>query len=68
MFSDRLVNDDDRGWFQNLMKEKMKSEFNAEFENVVTQLPVIFGDFLSAPVGDSRPYQEIADHEKVNSN
>ena len=65
VFQDRLVNDEDRKWFDNLMKSKMKSEFNIEFDDVVKQQPLIFGDFMSQG-GDQKPYVEIADHEKVS--
>lgn len=64
VFQDRLVNDEDRSWFDNLMKSKMKSEFNIEFDDVVKQQPLIFGDFMSQG-GDQKPYVEITDHEKV---
>lgn len=64
VFQDRLVNDEDRSWFDNLMKSKMKSEFNIEFDDVVKQQPIIFGDFMSQG-GDQKPYVEITDHEKV---
>uniref|UniRef100_A0A8W8J7D3 Dynein heavy chain 1, axonemal n=1 Tax=Magallana gigas TaxID=29159 RepID=A0A8W8J7D3_MAGGI len=64
VFQDRLVNDEDRSWFDNLMKSKMKSEFNIEFDDVVKQQPLIFGDFMSQG-GDQKPYVEITDHEKM---
>ena len=67
VFQDRLVNDEDRKWFDNLMKSKMKSEFNIEFDDVVKQQPLIFGDFMSQG-GDQKPYVEITDHEKVSKN
>ncbi|XP_060076356.1 dynein axonemal heavy chain 1-like, partial [Ylistrum balloti] len=65
VFQDRLVNDEDRNWFDNLMKEKMKSDFNLEFDKVVDKLPILFGDFISPGAGDSKPYQEMKDHEKM---
>ena len=65
MFQDRLVNDEDRSWFLNLIKEKMKADFNIEFEEVVTKEPVIYGDFMSTSMGDNKPYIEIDDHSKM---
>lgn len=64
VFSDRLVNDDDRTWFSDQLKGQMKSKFNTAFEDVVQQEPVLYGDFMVANV-DNRPYQEIEDHAKM---
>ncbi|XP_050390512.1 dynein axonemal heavy chain 1 [Patella vulgata] len=64
IFQDRLVNDEDRLWFEGLLKEKMKSDFDMEFEDVVKTQPVLFGDFMITS-SDIRPYLEIEDHEKL---
>lgn len=64
VFQDRLVNDEDRSWFDNLMKFKMKFEFNIEFDDVVKQQFIIFGDFMFQG-GDQKFYVEIIDYEKV---
>ena len=64
VFQDRLVNDEDRNWFGSLIKEKMKTDFKIEFEEVVPKEPVIYGDFMSG-VGDNKPYIEIEDHVKM---
>ncbi|ESO89348.1 hypothetical protein LOTGIDRAFT_210379 [Lottia gigantea] len=64
IFQDRLVNDEDRVWFDNLLKEKMKSDFDVNYEEVVTQEPVLYGDFMVTS-SDLRPYLEIHDHEKL---
>ncbi|XP_052086994.1 dynein axonemal heavy chain 1-like isoform X4 [Mytilus californianus] len=65
VFQDRLVNDEDRNWFASLIKEKMKTDFKMEFEEVVTKEPVIYGDFMSTSMGDNKPYIEIEDHVKM---
>lgn len=64
VFQDRLVNDEDRLWFQGLLQEKMKADFNTEVEEVITSEPLLYGDFMSPSV-DSRIYAEITDHQKV---
>ncbi|KAM4722817.1 dynein axonemal heavy chain 1 [Rhinophrynus dorsalis] len=63
VFQDRLVNEEDRGWFDELMKGRME-EFDASFQEVVPQQPVLYGDFMTS-VSDSKAYQLIEDHEKI---
>ncbi|CAF1139993.1 unnamed protein product, partial [Brachionus calyciflorus] len=43
VFQDRLINDEDRNWFTNLLKEKMKNNFNLEYSDVIQAEPVIYG-------------------------
>ncbi|XP_059176982.1 dynein axonemal heavy chain 1-like [Physella acuta] len=64
VFQDRLVNDEDRDWFDNLLKEKMEQDFHSNFDEVVVQKPVIFGDFMNTNV-EPRPYTLIDDHVKL---
>uniref|UniRef100_A0A8C3EP56 Dynein axonemal heavy chain 1 n=1 Tax=Corvus moneduloides TaxID=1196302 RepID=A0A8C3EP56_CORMO len=45
VFRDRLVSDEDRSWFDNLMTKKME-EFGTTFKEVIPTLPVLFGDFM----------------------
>ncbi|XP_053577059.1 dynein axonemal heavy chain 1 [Bombina bombina] len=63
IFQDRLVNEEDRGWFDKLMKDRMQ-EFGASFEEVVPQQPVLFGDFMN-PGSETRSYQLIQDRGKL---
>jgi dynein heavy chain len=64
VFQDRLINDEDRNWFNNLLKDKMKSEFNLEFSQVITREPVIYGDFM-IPNADPKIYAEVEDFKQV---
>ena len=64
MFADRLVNDEDRSWFSNLLVEKISKDFNETLENVVTSDPLLYADFM-AMSRDQPPYVEITDHAKV---
>ncbi|XP_066453022.1 dynein axonemal heavy chain 1 isoform X2 [Eleutherodactylus coqui] len=63
VFQDRLVNDEDRRWFDDLMKARMQ-EFGATFEEVIPQQPVLYGDFMTSP-SDTKSYQLIEDREKL---
>lgn len=40
----------------------MKEDFGQEFEEVVVQSPLLYGDFMT---GDTGTYEEIVDHTKV---
>ena len=42
----------------------MKEDFGQEFDEVVTQSPLLYGDFMT---GDSGSYEEITDQTKVLS-
>ena len=64
VFQDRLINDEDRNWFIDLIKEKMKTNFEVKFEDVVTQEPLLYGDFM-VPNVENKQYIEIDDHTKV---
>uniref|UniRef100_A0A8C0ZKX5 Dynein axonemal heavy chain 1 n=1 Tax=Cyanistes caeruleus TaxID=156563 RepID=A0A8C0ZKX5_CYACU len=45
VFRDRLVSEEDRTWFDNLMTKKME-EFGTTFQEVIPSQPVLFGDFM----------------------
>ena len=64
MFADRLVNDEDRSWFSNLLSERIVADFNETLDNVVTSDPLMYADFMALS-RDSPPYVEITDHTKV---
>ena len=64
MFADRLVNDEDRGWFSHLLSERMSTDFKVKFEDVITSDPLLYADFMALTY-DQRAYVEITDHVKV---
>ncbi|KAG8436117.1 hypothetical protein GDO86_007286 [Hymenochirus boettgeri] len=64
VFQDRLVNEEDRSWFDELLKGRME-EFGASYQDVVPQQPVLFGDFMT-PGSDNKRYQLIEDRDKLN--
>lgn len=65
VFRDRLVSDEDRTWFDNLMTEKMV-EFGTTFEEVIPTQPVLFGDFME-PGANVKVYQAIESQDKVRT-
>jgi len=58
VFQDRLINDEDRDWFRSLLGERMKADFNINFDDVV-QEPVLYGDFVAHSA--DKAYQELDD-------
>lgn len=63
VFRDRLVDDDDRSWFDKLLESCM-GRWNVTFEQVCPIQPILYGDFMS-PGGDSKIYEQITDEKKV---
>ena len=66
VFQDRLVNDEDRTWFTALIKDKMNKDFKVSFDDVVSDSPMIYGDFM-VPGVENPIYAEITNYEKVKS-
>jgi dynein heavy chain len=55
---DRLINMEDRIWFDDLLKECVKNQMKMKYEQVVTSDRIIFGDYM-VPGADPRLYVEI---------
>ncbi|XP_029991393.1 dynein heavy chain 1, axonemal [Sphaeramia orbicularis] len=63
VFQDRLVCVEDRDWFNAMLKDCIQ-EFDCSFEDVVTCLPVLYGDFMN-PGDDQTVYTLIEDKDKL---
>jgi len=55
---DRLINMEDRIWFDDLLKDCVKTQMKMKYEQVVTSERIIFGDYM-VPGADPRLYVEI---------
>ncbi len=64
VFEDRLVNTEDRDWFQNLLKTRLAEDFQMESGEVLGDGPLLYGDFMVANT-DNKLYEEITDQDKV---
>ena len=64
MFEDRLVNSEDREWFQKLVKKTMAGEFSVEPSEIIGDGPLLYGDFMM-PNTDNKTYEEVTDMDKV---
>lgn len=63
VFRDRLVNDEDRGWFDKLLESHME-HWDVTFVEVCPFQPILYGDFMS-PGSDVKSYELITSEKKV---
>ncbi|XP_043259684.1 dynein axonemal heavy chain 1-like [Colletes gigas] len=61
VFSDRLVNDTDRKWFDDLLRSIMKDTFQCDPQVVIGDSVLFYGDFC----GLSKQYEQITDTKKM---
>ncbi|XP_024523426.1 dynein heavy chain 1, axonemal [Selaginella moellendorffii] len=66
VFQDRLINDEDRTWFSNLLANLIRKHFDLEWNEVVRRERLMFGDFL-VPGAEPKIYEEITDLVKLPS-
>lgn len=64
VFQDRLVNDEDRKWFVDLIRDKMASGFETSMDDVVKDSTMIYGDFM-VPSAENKIYAEVPDFHKM---
>lgn len=64
VFQDRLVNDEDRIWFRNLLNEKSQSIFQMSVDDYVKNEPLLYGDFILT--SGIKKYTELTDYTKVS--
>ncbi|XP_076467002.1 dynein axonemal heavy chain 1-like [Babylonia areolata] len=63
VFQDRLVNEEDRNWFEALLAEKMQTDFGLSIDEVITKRPYLFCDFLGD--SDEKEYVLVDDNNKI---
>ena len=64
VFHDRLVSNDDKLWFTELMVDLMKTAFRMEWNHadLFESKPLIFGDFMRRGIAyEERQYDEVKD-------
>lgn len=62
VYSDRLINDEDRNWFDQLLRNMMKTEFECDPNEIIGDQIIFFGDFM----GVVKEYEEIINHKKAS--
>lgn len=65
VFRDRLVSDEDRGWFDKLLESCME-QWGVTFTEVCPFQPILYGDFMS-PGSDVKSYELITSEKKVRA-
>ena len=67
VFHDRLINDEDRGWFKTTVAAKVKQFFKKDWAREVRgpNEVLLYGNFAN-PRSLKKPYGEIAEHEPLN--
>ncbi|KAL4470156.1 hypothetical protein ABPG72_009081 [Tetrahymena utriculariae] len=68
VFADRLVNDEDRGWFKSQITSMVSRYFNLSWsQEEIFTVPFLFSDILKLDLGQNI-YEEITDRPKVIKN
>lgn len=71
VFMDRLINFQDREFFESMIRDSMKRFFKRNWEDIVKVTPLLFGDFVPMPNPEEgkQPipdlYHELLDHKKL---
>lgn len=60
VFSDRLINDEDKKWFNQLLHNILKKKFNYNAD-IIEKKPLFYGDFCNS----TGEYEQMIDIEKV---
>lgn len=59
-----MINDTDRKWFDDLLRSKIRINFNSNPEESLGDKMILYGDFMN-PQSDVRMYIHITDMEEV---
>lgn len=63
VFRDRLINDEDRDWFNEAVLDQLHNTLQADHLQMTDFVDVIYGDFL---VRGQKDYQELSNRQKVH--
>ena len=66
VFQDRLINDQDRQWFDDLLATLLERKFSKRWADVLAPVPsgrILFGDYMGGANSEMRIYDEIKDPE-----
>jgi dynein heavy chain, axonemal len=58
VFQDRLVDNNDKGWFKQLVMNTMNDKLDLSWTEVVTNEPLLYGDYMT-PGADPKIYTEV---------
>lgn len=63
-FRDRLVDEEDRGWFDELLRRQLQKHFKLKWGEVVASERLMFADFLNSNT-EIRNYEEVKDMQQL---
>ena len=66
VFQDRLVNDEDRLWFESLLDGHLKQDFTSSKKEVISSQLLIYSDIMRPGGPENKAYEEITDFDKMN--
>lgn len=66
VFQDRMVNDKDRSWFDELLCLHLVKYFSVDPKNILGTETILYGDFLLKG-SDVKNYQHVTDMTKVSN-
>lgn len=61
VYSDRLINDEDRQWFDRLLRDTLNDKFSCHFDDIKGERTLFYGDFCDT----TGEYEQITDLRKV---
>ncbi|CAM9568719.1 unnamed protein product [Heterosigma akashiwo] len=65
VFRDRLINQEDRDWFNRLLQELLRTRMGEEWE-LDDLAHLLYGDYMSAKGGGEKDYKEVPDRALLN--
>ncbi|EDQ91509.1 uncharacterized protein MONBRDRAFT_15298, partial [Monosiga brevicollis MX1] len=67
VFRDRLINDEDRAWFNDLLSRCVDARFQTNLADCIPSEPLLFGDFLDTSGGEAKKYSRLEDPQKIKA-
>jgi len=64
VYSDRLVNPEDKELFMNVLKEKVNTEYSTDIDTLLSETHLHYGNFMEMHAQE-KDYQEIEDKERL---
>ena len=64
VYSDRLVNKEDKALFMDVLKDKITAEYNMDVDTILAESNLYYGNFLEMHAQE-KEYQELEDKEKL---
>jgi len=60
VFKDRLINDEDRKWFDKLCATNLEKHFERQWDDIITGENLLFGDYMDGMGAEQKNYAEVS--------